>query len=403
MESKNKITIKTLAMENIRQRPLRSFVLIVFIMLFTFVLLLGSLISKSLSGGIESLSNRLGADVMVVPSGYETRIDAVLLTGIPSEFYLPESSMEHLKSIEGIKSMSPQTYIATLSASCCSAPLQIIGIDYQTDFIIKPWLEKNLDSELRDGQIIVGQNVNGEAGSLLKFYGKPFKVVGRLERTGMGFDNTVFMTRKTASELAREAERKKKHPVSEDASLISVVMIKLETGYDSVEVAREITKKLSNQGLYGMYSKKFVNSVSSNLSVVSAYIGSIIVGMWILASLVIALIFAMIFNERKKEMGVLRVLGASRKALRRLVLTEAFLISFFAAVLGSVLALLALAILMPMIGEALKIPFLLPKTSEIVVTVLSSLLLGALTGPLASLYTVRKVGKDEIYNSLREG
>ncbi len=402
MEKERRITMKTLAMENIRRKPVRSFVLIIFIMVFTFVLVLGSLTSISLSNGIESLSNRLGADVMVVPAGHEARIDDVLLSGDPSEFYLPKGSLERLEGFEGIKEMSPQTYIATLSASCCSAPLQIMGIDYQSDFIIKPWLQDTLETDLRDGQVIVGNRVQGEVGQSLKFFGKPFKVVGKLEKTGMGFDASVFMTQKTAADLAIDAERKKKHPLSEDGSLVSVIMVKLEPGYDSAKVARKITKAYSDNGMYGMFSKKFVNSVSSNLSVVSSYISITIFVLWIMAVIVISMVFAMIFNERKKEMAVLRVVGSSKKQLRNMVLAEAFILSFFASILGTGLALLGLVIIRPSVVKTLEIPFLLPSTVDTILIVIICFVIGTIVGPLASLFTVRKVNKYDIYSSLRE-
>ncbi len=402
MESRKKISSKDLAIENIRRKPIRSFVLIIFIMIFTFVLVLGSMTSISLSNGLESLSNRLGADVMVVPAGHQAKIDGVLLSGEPCEFYLPKGSLEKLEGFEGIKAMSPQTYIATLSASCCSAPLQIMGIDYHSDFIIKPWLQDTLDTELRDGQIIVGNRVEGEVGDLLKFFGKPFKIVGKLEKTGMGFDATVFMTQKTAAELAVEAERKKKHPLSEDGSLVSVIMIKLESGYDSSDVARKITKEFSKDGMYGMFSKKFVNTVSSNLSVVASYISVSIIVLWLMAVIVISMVFTMIFNERKKEMAILRVVGASKKKLRNIILSEAFIISLFASFLGTGLGILGLVILKPLVVKALNIPFLLPPIAYLILIIALCFIIGVLVGPLSSLFTVRKVNKYDIYASLRE-
>ncbi len=339
---------------------------------------------------------------MVVPAGHEARIDNVLLTGKPSEFYLPKGALEKLKGREGIKEISPQTYIATLSASCCSAPLQIMGIDYDTDFIIKPWLQETLNTDLRDGQVIVGSMVVGEPGQVLKFFGKPFKVVGKLEKTGMGFDASVFMTQETARKLAIDAERKKKHPLSEDGSLVSVIMIKLEPGYDSIKFARAITSEFAKDGMFGMFSKKFVNTVSSNLNVVSSYISIIIIILWIMSVIVISMVFAMIFNERKKEMAILRVIGASKRKLRNMVLSEAFILSLFASVLGTVFALIGLVVIKPSVVKALDIPFLLPSIGNLILIVLVCFLIGVVVGPLSSLFTVRKVNKYDIYSSLRE-
>ena len=93
------------------------------------------------------MSNRLGADIMIVPEGYDPHIDAVLFAGTPSTFYLPEYAIEELNNIKedvGIASMSAQTFLATLRASCCSYPVQLVGIDYETDFIVKPWLKNTI-------------------------------------------------------------------------------------------------------------------------------------------------------------------------------------------------------------------------------------------------------------------
>ena len=57
----------------------------------------------------------------------------------------------------GIDRMSPQTFLATLNASCCSYPVQLVGIDYGTDFLIKPWLERTLHRDLKNGEVILGQ------------------------------------------------------------------------------------------------------------------------------------------------------------------------------------------------------------------------------------------------------
>lgn len=395
------LTTKRLAIENIRRKPFRSFAFIFLILLFSFALLAGTVLSTSLSRGVSSLSDRLGADVMVVPAGYEAKIDSILLSGKPNSFYLPGSVMEKLETIEEIEKMTPQTYIATLSASCCSYPVQIVGIDYNTDFLIKPWLTRTLQRDLKFGEVIVGNHVAGESGEKVKFFGKPFDISGRLEQTGMGFDSTVFMTRETAIELSKAAERIMVHPLSKDGSLISTVMIKLKPGYDSIEIARKITEKYAEDGIFGMFSKKFVNNISSNLSIVTRYVKITIGLIWALAVFVIALLFSVMLNERKKEMAVLRTLGATKGKLLRLILTESVTISFYGALLGTGLGILAIFAFSPIMGEALNIPFLLPHIFELAKIVIVCFAVAVLTGPLASLYSAVRISRMDVYQTMR--
>ncbi len=394
---------RNLALKNIRRRPFRSFMMILLVALFSFSLLVGLVMSTSLSKGVSSLSDRLGADVMVVPEGYEARIDSILLSGKPYNFYLPKNALDKVKNVEGIEKLTTQTYIATLSASCCSYPVQIVGIDYKTDFLIKPWLNKTMNIDLKEGEVIVGKHVSGEVNETIKFFGKKYKIAGRLEQTGMGFDATVFMTQETSAKLAKDAQRIMKHKLSEDGSLVSTIMIKLKDGYDSTKVAREITEKYSSDGIYGMFSKKFVNQISSNLIVISRYIKFIIFVILILAIIVIALVFSLSINERKKEFGIFRVIGMTKRKLASLIIRESFIISLFGSMIGIFIGLIAIIAVSPMVKASLNIPFVIPSFMALLVYALGCFAISALTGPVATFTSVYKIIKSDIYTNMKEG
>lgn len=402
MQVDKKMTLSMLAKKNIKRKPVRSFILILFLMLFTTSMFTGTVVSIGLSRGVSSLKDRLGADVMIVPEGYDAHIDSVLLSGDPCSFYLPGDVMERLDGIEGIDKMTPQTYLATLSASCCSYPVQIIGIDYDSDYIIKPWLTEDMKKGLEDGQVIVGYRVNGTTGNTVRFFNQEYNVAGRLQQTGMAFDTTVFMTRKTASHLAIEAERIMDHPLSKDDSLISTVMVKLKPGYDSTVVAKKINNELSKDGIFALYSKKFVNDVSSNLGIISSYITSTIVVFWVLSIVVISLLFTLSFQERKKELAVLRALGTTKKQLVHLIVKEAWFIGMYGSSLGIVVSTILIAGIVPSVTKKLTIPFLLPAIGSIIGIGVLCFAIGTLTGILSSLFAASKITKGEIYSNLRE-
>ena len=90
--------------------------------------------------------------------------------------------------------VSGQMYVGTLSASCCSLPVQMIAFDPETDFVVQPWLKNQNAVRLEKGQVLVGSSVVAEPGETLQFYSTDFQVAGKLERTGMGYDSSVFMT-----------------------------------------------------------------------------------------------------------------------------------------------------------------------------------------------------------------
>ena len=391
-----------IARRNVRRRPGRSACLIAAVLLLSFFLCAGSALFMGLSSGAESMANRLGADIMVVPEGYDPHVDSILLSGEPSSFYLPGDVLELLGGVEGIARMSPQVFLATLRASCCSYPLQLIGVDFDTDFIIKPWLDGELRRALTDGEAVVGCRVVGETGETLKFFGKELRIAGRLHQTGMGFDAAVFVTRPTIVALAREAERIFKHPLTSDDSLISAVMIKLESGHDSVATAQEINRRFNGRGIYALFSKKFVNSIGANLAAVSWVLKGVGALVWLLAACVIALLFAVTLAERRREMGVLRALGASRGKLVCLVLGEALLESLWGASLGVLLAIAALATLASGLASALRMPFLLSSPLVLSLLATGSLATAVLTGLLSALSAALRAGRTDISAAMRE-
>ena len=388
-----------IAKRNFRRTPFRSFCLVLIIMLFSLLLFVGSVLSFSLANGAKSMANRLGADIMIVPAGFDPHIDSILLSGKPSTFYLPANAINELTRIKddiGIELISPQSFLATLRASCCAYPVQLVGIDYDSDFIVKPWLINTLHHDLSDGEIIVGYHVTGEAGETLTFFSKNLSIAGRLEQTGMGFDSMIFMNRATLAILSKEAERIRERPLTNDGSLTSVIMLKLKPGYNSVTSSREINRRLSEKGIYALFSKKFVNSIGESLNNVSNSIRYVLIIFWVMAVIIAALIFAMSVSERKKEFGGLRTIGATRGKLIRLCLAEIFMTSSYGALIGVVLGGVIIAVVSPYVIEALKLPFLLPSYANLTLFAVMSMALSIITGLISGAWSAFKAGRYDI-------
>jgi len=382
------LTVPELAKLNIKRKPFRTISLIVLTSALAFSLFCGSFMVKSLNSGMQSLSNRLGADIIVVPQGYDSKIESALLRGEPNSFYFKAEVVDRLKKIEGVELASPQLFIATLSAGCCSFPLQVIGIDFYSDFNIKPWLEKQVKLPLSNNQIVVGSNVSGNTNSEVKFFNQPFVIAGRLGKTGMGFDNSVFMTIENAKRLAKEYERIMEHPVAQDENLISSVMIRIKPRADVKAIAQRILKEFEGEQIYPLISKRMMSNVSANIANLNVYIYILLALLWLLSFIVLAVSFSSIFHERKEEFGMMRIIGGTKKKLAQLAAVEALLISASGACIGTVLSCVIVLLFNQAIIAGLKMPFLNPP-------VLWTLACGFLTfaaisiiGPLAALKTI---------------
>ena len=279
---------------------MKKFCLLLAAIVFMCFIAAGTVFILNLSYDIQNASDKLGADIMIVPAGYDPRIDSVLLSGKPSASYLPENSLEIIKNLAREKIL-PQVFMATLRASCCAYPVQIMGIDYASDFIIKSWLDKNFERGLNDDEIILGFHSKGNVGDEIIFFDKPLKIVGKLERTGMGIDSSVFMNRNTIIELAKAADKIKAQKLAENNNLISVIMLKLKAGEDSQATAKALNRELNSQGMYALFSKKFVSNISSTLVITAHIVKYFSVALWLTAAIIItALLFSLRAGKNKK-------------------------------------------------------------------------------------------------------
>ena len=394
-EPVEKLTVIELAKQNLKRKPFRTVSLIVLTAVLAFSLFAGSFLVKSLNGGMQSLSNRLGADIIVVPQGYDSKIESALLRGEPNSFYFKSEVVDRLKKIEGVDLASPQLFIATLSAGCCSFPLQVIGIDFDSDFNIKPWLERQIRLPLTDNQIVVGSNIVGDTQSQVKFFNQPFVITGRLAKTGMGFDNSVFMTIENAKRLAKEYERIMEHPVAQDEDLISSVMVRIKPNADVKTVAKRILVEFEGEQIYPLISKRMMTNISASIANLNVYIYVLLALLWLLSFIVLAVSFSSIFHERKEEFGMLRIIGGTKKKLAQLASAEAFIISASGAGIGTVLSCLIVLLFNQAIIAGLKMPFLTPPVLWILLCALSTLLAISLIGPLAALKTIHGFTKQE--------
>lgn len=395
------LSLFNIAKTNIKRQPVRTFFLGLLIFVLAFVLFSGTFLMKSLNDGLSSLSDRLGADIIVVPQGYDGKIEGALLRGEPNTFYFDIGAVERIKKIDGVVETSPQLFIATLSASCCSFPLQIIGIDFESDFNVKPWLSKHIKLPLTNNEIVVGSNIVGNVKGELKFFGQPFIIAGRLSKTGMGFDNSVFMSMENAQRLAKEYEKLIKHPVAQDKNLISSVMVKINTKYDAKKISESIKQEFKGEQIYPLIAKKMMNNVSNGIENLTLYIKILIIFLYILSFVVLFVSFSSIFNERRNEFAMMRVIGATKGTLSFLAAMETFIISFIASFLGTLLALFLIILFDKAIIASLKMPYLSPSILWTALCALGTFFLISLVAPIAALKTIFDITKNEIALSVK--
>lgn len=394
----------SLAWKNMKRKPGRTAALILLAAFLAFSVFGGSIVVKSLQNGLDSYESRLGADVIIVPNQARSHgsIESILLQGIPGYFYMEDSVLEKARNTEGVEVATPQFYLASASAGCCSVSVQVIGFDPETDFTIKPWIRESYSGDFGDGDLIVGSNIEIPSTRKLTFYNVECNVAAKLARTGTGLDNAVYANMNTIRQMMESSVLLGFDYFSDvpAENAISSVMIKVADSYDIDQVTGDLNIHIRR--VEATQAKTMISGIAEGLTGVSRVIGVMVLMIWLLSIVIMIVAFAMIVNERKKEFAVLRVVGASQKMLSRLLVSEAGMISLIGAVIGVGAASLVIFPFLGLIREQLDLPMLLPGLPVILVLLVLSIAVAVIAGALTSAISVRKITRGETGLILRE-
>ena len=390
-------SINGLSFRNIIKKPVRSAALIIIAAFLAFLAFGGSVMVMSLSGGLNSLSARLGADIVVVPYSATSKVsyDSVIIQGEPGQFYMDSKYYDEIKEeISGIEKITAQFYLASAKASCCSSRLQIIGFDPETDFSVQPWIEKSYSDKLGLYDTVVGSDVTPNTDMTIEIYGKTLKVQSVLDKTGTELDHAIYVNTETMKELIKAHNEKNPNQEREvdPDNVVSSVLIKVSDGYDIDSVAGDIN--LHVRQVKAIRTQNMISDVADSLSGVSGMISALMIAVWALSVIIMAIAFTMIMNERKKEFAVLRVLGASRARLAGFVFKENAILTLTGGVIGVLLTVVIILLFSPLIEQSIGLPFLLPNAVTLcvvgLVTVIVTVAAGALTAAI-SAYKISRI------------
>lgn len=393
-----------LIIENYLRNPFRSFGLSLLIAMLASSLLVGGLFSFSLSKGLNRLSSRLGADVIVIPQGTEINDQSVLLQGDSKYAYLPEGSLEFIRGLDGVEIATPQYYLTTLSASCCDQKVSVIGFDPASDFVIQPWIREVLTERLPRGAIVVGSEIRIEEKGTVKFFDREFPVAATLEPIGNRLDQAVFVDVSTLESIREAAQAKgvvflfrNENP---EQLTYSSILIKLAPNADLERLSREIHTRFD--GVQIRSRKDLFSGLEKSARILQIVVWVIVAFFLIVAVAAIVISFSLSTRERRREYALLRIIGFTRKRLKKLVLAESFLVSAVGTYIGLLFTSVAFFTFRIWIGEHVGVPFIIPATVEIAGVYAVVILLLHSVGPAAVYGVANKVSQIDAYAALRE-
>lgn len=423
---KQKMDCLTYIAAGIRNKPGRN---IATIFCFAFIaanIFSGQYLSAGASGSVDQGISRMGADLVVVPTQYillfrgsSTGNTMAIIRVEPSTTRLKTSDMDTIRTVQGIAGMSPQLYVSTLSLpDLSSSPVDIFGIDPDTDFTIRPWLQSPLRHPFSPGEVIVGNGIPGPVSSQITIAGNSYTIAGRLDPTQSAIDRTIFLRMDDAYALAAKdgivpASDPRIYPGDINAVLIRLEpepawfvqgTVKLQFKITYVEFVQDVIRKqfdTTYATVIGRHSS--LDPVAEEVAGVPDLL-QIISGVVVVAAFpLIALIAAMVAHERQREIGLLRSMGAKRKLIAFLVIAESLFLAVAGGVAGVTASILIFTVLnlTGLLNSALQVSFRYPTLADTGLIAGIALLVVVAIGSLASLYPAYQSSRMNPYDAIR--
>jgi putative ABC transport system permease protein len=395
------MNIPYVALKNLKRKLTRTWLLFAIVAVVSCTLFAATLFLKSINNALMIGTYRLGADILVVPESAENKAKSALLSGEPTQFLMDQSILDRVKTIDGVKNATPQLFVKPTSFTCCfNVDVFLVAFDPQTDFTVKPWLEKNLNRKLGLNEIITGRAVPVIVGDAIPFFGTTFKVAGTMEPTGMDFfDRAVFMSLDAAYMMAENSKTRAMQPLEVGRDKISTVLVQVKDDFTPDRVAIRIEHDIP--GVKALVSDTVISTVRKQLSGLIHAILIISVILWFIVLLIMAFAFYMIVNERRREIGLLRAMGANKMHIAAIILNEAILLSAAGGAVGIFFGYGLLISFKNLILHYLKLPYLFPTTSELISLTAGALFFSILTGLLAALLPSITILRVEPYDAIR--
>ena len=327
-----RFTLSSLAIRNLRRRPLRTAILVAALTLMVASLIFALSFVMRVNASIQLTSERLGADLLIVPTGARGAAEDILVESHARSFYMNKSIIERVRKVAGIDKLSHQTYLVSLIGMCCSVPeSMVVAFNQETDFVVKPWLKNKLGRNLKKGEAIVGEesafNISlGLVEMEAQLFGNPFKMVGVLDKTGSGLDTAIFISDDNIEDIIKNSDAKIK------ADQISVIFAKIKKGADAYKVMSEIENNIVEVDV--VMRKDIGKSLLSALGDIRKIFYFTMILSTILSLFLVWAIFTAIANERTREVGIMRALGAKEGHVVKLFLFEVLVLGVIGSIAG---------------------------------------------------------------------
>ncbi|OPY33708.1 MAG: outer membrane-specific lipoprotein transporter subunit LolE [Methanomassiliicoccales archaeon PtaU1.Bin124] len=385
----------TVILRGAKRRRFRNLAVMLCFAFIAGSLLVTGMLMAGAQSAVRTGSERLGPDMIAVPMDPTATSNGVFLICQPSDLYLPSSTYDEVLGTPGVTQAAMQAYVGTDQA--WPRPLIVIAYEPSQDFTIRSLLASYLGRSLLDNEVLLGDSVYGSIGDTVSIFGQAFTVAGRLDPTSASADGSAFITMDAAERLVNDGVA----GLSMQPGQISAVLIKADRSVGTDTVLHYVSAQNPNVLVFPLNNQG--QGISDQLSLASQGL-YLTVTVVILVSLpLILLISAMSVNERRREIGLMRSMGASQKDMFKMFFAEGIYLAAAGALAGAAAATISLFLFQGTFSRLLQTELVSPSMLDMTMQFLFAVLVAMLLAGTAALWPALKASRMDPYDAIRSG
>ena len=327
------MTWTRLAFKEWSRRPLRTSLTALGVALATAALFSLLSFQRGYRDGVQQELGRLGAHVLLAPKGCPYDAASMALHGASWPCYLKQSYLEEVRSVPGVATAAPVFMAALYDTN--AAPTVYVGVETNILRLKSGW---RIEGEFlrREGDLLVGSEVArrnrwrvGQKVPLPGLQNQSATVAGILAPTQGAEDTFIHLS------LA-EAQRLFGH-----SNELTHILVRLADPNDLDRAVNQLRGCDAGLSMNVVPLAHVFHTIQSLVNSTRLLLGCIAAVALLVAGAGVSNTILMAVAERRRELGVLRAIGASRLDVFKLVWLETLQTCFSGAVVGVAAAFVA--------------------------------------------------------------
>lgn len=371
-----------ISFQSLRRRKAKTFFLIIGLVVAAASVVTLITVSRSINQSIAKNMDEFGANILIVPKSDEIRLNygGMNVSGVSiGDKELTDRDADLIKTIKNKDNISIVSPKLISVGNVDAKNVLIVGVNFNEEYRLKKWWRFAGHKPGKTNEIVIGSEINkklnGGLQKEVKIKEKSFVVSAVLEPTGSQDDNVIFMDLSEAQALFNKKN---------SLSMIEVAALCYDCPIE--EIVKQTSAKLPSAKVTAIRQ-----AIESKMDATHRFehfsIGLSIVILIISGLIVFANVSASV-NDRTREIGIFRAIGFKQRHIMKIILTEVFVASVSAGLLGYAAGLLSAQIIIPILSMS--------KETAVIYDLnlfLASMILSVTVGFISSIYPAYRASR----------